>query len=808
MSIRADLRYALRSLRRTPEFSITALLTIGAGIGAVTAMFSVALAVLLRPLPVVDQDRLVLIRKEAPRDRSLRPFPHTDIAGFLQHSGAVERTAGVQYDGAFPYVVSRGGEPFNLMGSMVSAEFFEVLGVRPAAGRLLDRRDAAPDAPAVIVISYALWQRRFGGDPGIVGSTLSFDTPATIVGVAAPGFEYPARVEMWFPLQLTPDVVATREYQPFSILARLRPGASIESVRRDAVAYVRQTDALESPAQARGLRSVVLPFEEAVLGDVRPSIEILCGAVLVLLLTAWSNVANLLLMRGAARSGEIALRSALGADRSDLLRPLLAEAALLALGGAVLAVPVADWTVAGLIAIAPPEIPRLEGVGLGSWTPAMVAGLAGLTMVVVGLGPAVWSARLRDGRLGSAARDRGAAPAARGVRSALVVCQVGLALLLTAGAAVLAVSLRRLHQADMGFAVDSLSLVKVGLPAGIYDDPDRHLAVFEDLAHRVSAGRGVLGATPVILSPFVGVGGWDAGFALEGQDAGTAATNPTLNLEVVAPSYFETLAVPLRRGRGFDATDRKGSTPVTVISERLARRLWAGEDPIDRRIKLGGLASDWPWLEVVGVAGDTRYRNLESPPLTIYVPYSQTRNPALRPTYLAVRSRWDPGAILVQVRAAARETDPGVIVSESASITELRARPLARPRLLASLAAAFAVLALGLAAVGVYGMVAMLVVQRTHEFGVRMALGAQPGNIRRLVLAQGMGHAAAGILIGLMVWVAASRILRSVIYGLTPMDPLTLTAAAALLLAAAGVAAYFPARRATRVSPAIVLKSE
>ena len=252
--------------------------------------------------------------------------------------------------------------------------------------------------------------------------------------------------------------------------------------------------ALESPAQARGLRAVVLPFEEAVLGEIRPSIEILCAAVVVLLLTAWSNVANLLLMRGAARSGEIALRSALGADRGDLLRPLLAEAVLLSLGGALLAVPVAAWTITGLIAVAPPGIPRLEEVGLGVWTPAMVAGLAGLTMVVVGLGPAVWSARLRDGRLGSAARDRGATPAARGVRSALVVCQVGLALLLTAGAAVLAVSLRRLHQADMGFAVDSLSLVKVGLPAGLYDDPDRHLAVFEDLARRVSAGPGVLGA--------------------------------------------------------------------------------------------------------------------------------------------------------------------------------------------------------------------------------------------------------------------------------------------------------------------------
>jgi predicted permease len=808
MPVHADLRYALRALGRTPEFTVTALVTIGVAIGAVTAMFGVVLAVLLRPLPVRDQDRLVLIRKEAPRDRSLRPFPHSDLAGFLQRTRAVEHTAGVQYDGAFPYVVSRAGEAFTLMGSLVSAEFFDVLGVRPAAGRLLDRRDAAADAPAAIVISHEVWQARFGGDPGIVGSTLTFDDPRTIVGVAPPGFEYPGRVEMWFPLQLTPDVVATRDYQPFSMLARLRPGASVDAVRRDASAYVRETEALEPAGHTPGLRSIVLPFEDAVLGETRPSLELLGAAVLVLLLLAWSNVANLLLMRGVARSGEIALRSALGADRGDLIRPLLAEAAVLSLGGALLALPMAEWSIAGLLALAPTEIPRLEAVRLGAWTPAVLAGLALMTMVAVGLGPALWSSRLRGGRVGLVTRDGGAGPAGRRVRSALVVCQVGLALLLTAGAAVLAVSLRRLQQADMGFAADSISLVKIGLPTEVYDNPDRRLAVFDELTHRVRASPGIVGATPVILSPFVGAGGWDASYVAEGQGAMEEKSNPTLNLEVVSPDYFETMGIPLRRGRAFEATDRKDAPRVAIVSERLARRIWGFENPTGKRIKLGGLRSDWPWLDVVGVAGDTRYRWLEEPPLTIYIPYQQTANPALRPTYLAVRSRGEHAGLLPMVRAAAREVDPALLVPESVSISQLRAAPLARPRLLASLAGGFAALALGLAAVGVYGMIATLVVQRTHEFGVRMALGARPGNIRRLVLAQGAAHAVAGIGIGLVAWLAASRLLRGLVFGLTPTEPLTLGAAGVLLLASAGVAAYLPARRATRVSPAVALRSE
>lgn len=806
--LRADLRYALRALRRAPEFTATGVLTLAAGIGAVTAMFSVVLGVLLRPLPVAEQDRLVLVRKEAPRDRSLRPFPNADIAGFLARSPAVERTAGVQYDGAFPYVVRFGADAFSVMGSMVSAEFFEVLGVRPAAGRLFDGRDAEPDAPPAIVISHGLWQRRFGGDSSVVGQTLSFDSPHTIVGVAPPGFEYPARVEMWFPLQLTPEVTATRDYQPFSIVARLRPGASIDAVRRDAATYVRQVEALEPPGNTRGLRAVVLPFEEAVLGNTRASIKILFAAVAVLLLVAWSNVANLLLMRGSARSGELALRSALGADPADLMRPLLAEAVLLALGGAALALPLAYWAVAALIAVAPSEIPRLDGVRLGPWAPAWVAGLAVLTVLVVGVGPAAWSARLRHEELRLGPREGGRTLGGRRVRSALVVCQVGLALLLTAGAAVLAVSLRRLHGTDMGFAADSVTLVKIGLPDGAYDTHERHLALFDELARRVAAVPGVMGVTPVILRPFTGPGGWDVDFVLQDQDPRAATVNPTLNLEVVAPGYFETLGIPLHRGRRFDRTDRSGSMPVAIVSQRLARRLWDGADPIGRRIKFGGLASDWAWLQVIGVVGDTRYRELEEPPLTIYIPFTHTRNPGMLPTYLAVRSPRGPGAILSEVRAAAREIDAGVLVPESASVSQLRAAPLARPRLMAALAGAFAVLALGLAAVGVYGMVAVLVVQRTHEFGVRMALGAQPTNVRRLVLAQGVGHAAAGILVGLVAWLGASRVLGSVVYDVTPTDPVTLAAAAALLLAAAVAASYLPARRATGLDPALLLRSE
>jgi predicted permease len=438
----------------------------------------------------------------------------------------------------------------------------------------------------------------------------------------------------------------------------------------------------------------------------------------------------------------------------------------------------------------------------------MVVGLATITMAVIGFGSAAWAVRTRGEQGGLGARQYIQTSTRHGTRSALVVCQIALALLLTAGAAVLAVSLRDLQRADMGFAADSITLVKIGLPVGAYDAYDRHLAVFEGLAERVAATPGVSGATPVILSPFVGPGGWDASVALEGQGAEAAAANPTLNLEAVAPGYFAALGVPLYRGRKFEVGDGHGSVPVTIVSQRLARRLWVGEDPIGKRIKLEGLASDSPWLEVVGVAGDTRYRELETPPFTIYVPFSQTKNPGLLPTYLAVRSQWGPGAMLETVRTVAHQLDAGLLVSESASVAELRARPLARPRLMAWLAGAFAVIALGLAAVGVYGMVAMLVVQRTREFGVRMALGAQAASIRRLVLWHAGAHAAGGILIGFLVWLPVSRVLRSVIYGLTPMDPITLAGAAALLLAAAVLASYFPARRATRVDPAVVLRSE
>jgi predicted permease len=402
----------------------------------------------------------------------------------------------------------------------------------------------------------------------------------------------------------------------------------------------------------------------------------------------------------------------------------------------------------------------------------------------------------------------GTSPAGRRARSALVVLQVGLALLLTAGAAVLAVSLRRLHAVEMGFAAGSVTLVKIGLPAGAYDTHEGHLEVFDRLARQVAAAPGVAGATPVNISPFTGPGGWDASFVAEGQDARAETSNPTLNLETVAWGYFETMGVPLLRGRGFEGTDRRGSLPVTIVSQRLARRLWGEADPIGRRIKLGGLASDWPWLDVVGVVEDTRYRQLEEPPLTIYIPYRQTANPGLRPRYLAVRSHRDPGAILGEVRAAAREIDAGLLVPESASVSQLRAAPLARPRLMAALAGVFAGLALGLAAVGVYGMIAVLVGQRTREFGVRLALGAQPGAVRRLVLAQGAAHAGVGIAVGLLTWLGVSRVLRSVVYAVTPTDPVTLAGAAVLLLAAAIAASYLPARRATRIDPVQLLRSE
>ena len=806
-----DLRYAIRTLAKSPGFTLVAVLTLAVGIGATTAMFSVTNGVLLKPLPIEEQQRLVLIYMEAPRDKSLRPFAVRDLTALRERSRVFAGVAGVQYDGAFPYVMQDGDRAFSVMTSMVSGEFFRVLGVRPAAGRLIEPADAAAGAEPVVMISYGLWQREFGGDPRVVGRAIREGQDArTIVGVAPRGFVYPKGVEVWVPLQLTPEHVTGGHFQPFSIIGRLRAGATLEQAQGEATAFVRERETAYPRGQLLlGQRAVVEPFRDVLIGGLRDSVLILSGAVGLVLVIAGVNVASLLLIRGVTRQRELAVRTALGAGSGRIARQLLVETGVLAAAGGALGIGLAYGAVRGLVAVAPPQLPRLAEVRVDALVLVFAVVVSIASTLLFGVAPAVWTARARaHPTLRGGARGGGYTRGTRFVRQALVVSQVALALVVVAGAGLLTNSLIRLQHVDMGFDATHLTLVKVAVPRPKYAAVSAWLTFFDQLVERLEAPPGTA-ATPVVLAPFVGAGGWDATVSAEGQGQAAAVENPTLNLEPIAPNYFQTMSMPLRRGRAFTDRDRAGSLPVAIVSEATVRRLWPGQDAIGKRLKFGlPDTMHEPWLTVVGVVGDTRYRELSVAPASIYIPFRQTDSPGQQPSYVAVRSSGPAGAAIRAVHAAAHELDPTVLVAEGDPFTRFLDAPLARPRFDTLLLSGFSLIALVLAAVGLYGTMAAFVGQRTHEIGVRVAIGAQARDVHQLVLSQGLRLAVIGVAIGALGAVATGRALAGMLYEVSPTDPLTLFAGAMLLLVVATVASAVPARRAKKVDPMVALRYE
>ena len=804
-----DLKFALRTLRKAPGFTCVAVLTLALGIGATTAMFSVTNGVLLKPLPIEEQQRLVLFYKEAPRDNSLRPFAVTDLTPLRERSRVFAGVAGVQYDGAFPYVVQAGDRALSVMMSMVSGEFFRVLGVRPAAGRLIEPADAAAGAEPVVMISYGLWQREFGGDPRAVGRVIRLgQDPRTIVGVAPRGFVYPKGAEGWVPLQVTRDMISNR-FAPFSIIGRLKRAATLEQAQAEATAFVRERETAYPPGEILlGQRAVVEPFRDAVIGNLRDSVLILSAAVGLVLVIAGVNVASLLMIRGVARERELAVRTALGAGSSRIARQLLVETGVLAAAGGALGIGLAYGAVRGLVAVAPAELPRLAEVRVDAVVLVFAVAVSMAATLLFGLAPAVWTARapmhptLRGGAQGGRESRR-----TRFIKQALVVSQVALALVVVAGAGLLTSSLIRLQHVDLGLDATHLTLVKVRVPRPKYAAVSRWLTFFDQLVERLEALPGVA-ATPVVLAPFTGAGGWDATVTAEGQGQAAAVENPTLNLEPIAPNYFQTMGIPVRRGRAFTDQDRAGSPPMAIVGEATARRLWPGRDAVGKRLTFGLPDRHEPWLTVVGVVGDTRYRELAVAPASIYIPFRQTDSPGQQPTYLAVRSSAAAGAVIGAVHAAAQELDPMVLVADAHPFTRLLAAPLARPRFDTLLLSGFSVIALLLAAVGLYGTLAAFVAQRTHEIGVRLAIGAQAGDVRRLVLGQGMALACWGVVLGVLTALATAHVLTGVLYDVSPTDPATLAAVTALLLGVALIACYLPARRAMKVDPMMALRAE
>ena len=811
-----DLRLAWRGLRQAKAFTGAAVFTLAAGIAGTTVMFALIQGVLLRPLPVREPDRLIVAWTRVRSTGATHwPFQASDIDVISGESRVLESVAGISYYDPSPFVAVENESATYISGAAVAGDFFRVIGVPPILGRVLNRADDVVGAENVLVITHGLWQRRYGGSREVIGRRMTVsERPFTIVGVMPPDVECPRGVEAWMTVAASASTVSNPAFREgilrdVDLIARLRPGATIEQARSELQGLTSRLEADAPPDSVRGLTPVVRSYEDAVVGDVRPALLVLFGSVGLVLLIASANVANLLLLRGEARRPELAVRASLGAGPGRLARQMLAESLVLALAAGVLGLGVTWWSLQALIAFVPDGLPRVDSIRLDAGVVLFTVLVASLTAALAGLVPALSVARadlaahLRSGGRGATGN------AVRLGRRALVVAQVALAVTVVAAAALLTRSLLRLQTVDMGLAKDRLVFVRLDLPKPKYADGARHLQFLKDVVARLEAVPGIAGATPVNTPPFAGTGGWDAPeFTAEGQSADRAASNPSLNLESVHPNYFATLEVTLVRGRAFAETDRRGAPLVAIVSEDVAAHTWPGEDQIGKRLKLGRSASteDWrAWRTVVGVARSTRYRELAARRATLYLPAEQFMVAA---EMLVVRTSSPLALVAGEVRARVRAIDPGVQVTRVSPFRELLRGPLARPRFNAFLIGVFGIAALLLAAVGLYAVVAAYVRQRYTEIGVRVALGATAADVRGLVLGEGLRLAALGAVIGLAVAAVATRGLRALLFEVQPLDPTALLAAALLLVGASTLASYLPARRATGVDPIALLRTE
>jgi predicted permease len=807
-----DLRQAGRGLWRAPAFSLAAVLTLALGTAGTTVMFTLVQGVLLRPLPVREPERLLVAWKENPVAAVAHwPFESREVDVIGRESRLFERVGAVSYYPASPGVVFENGTPRYLSGASVSGTFFEVLGAPPLLGRTLRPQDDVAGAEHVLVLTHAFWRSRYGGAPDVVGRRLTIaDRPFRIVGVMPPDVAYPRGVEAWTTLQAAASTMSNPAFREgllrdVDLVARLRPGVTLEQARSELAGMVTRLESDQSAESLRGQRPVVRSYAEVVAGDVRPAMLALLAAVGLGLLIASANVANLLLLRGEARRPELSVRAALGAGRGRLARQLFAESLLLALAAGALGFGAARVLLPLAVRLAPGGLPRLEAIRVDPVV-ALFAFAVGLAAAgLAGSVPALVATRLDLAReLGGVRQLAGGAAARRG-RRLLVVAQVALAVTIVAAAGLLARSLLWLQTVDRGLAADRLVFVELSALGNEHSAGTRPLPQFlDDVVARLEATPGIDGATPVNTPPFAGTGGWDLPvFSAFGQSLESVERNPALNLEAVHPTYFSTFQVPLVRGRAFTHGDREGTPDVAIVSEDLAARTWPGQDPIGKRLKFGRPDSKEPWRTVVGVARPTRYRELAEPRPTLYLPAPQFMVSA---TTLVVRTTLPLARVAELARACVAAVDPATRVTRLRSFAEHAAGPLARPRFNAFLIGVFGVSALLLAAIGLYAVMAAHVRQRYAELGLRMALGATAGDVRRLVLGEGLRLAAAGAVIGMAGAVAAGRILRTLLFGVTPLDPLSLLGAVALLVAAAALACYLPARRATRLDPLVVLR--
>jgi putative ABC transport system permease protein len=801
-----DLRYGVRTLARSPGVTATAILAMALAIGANTAIFSVVNAVLLRPLPYPDGDRLLSVHQIWETSPGEHDVLSTDDVVELREGATDVMQVAAYFSPVGGFAITGGGEPEQVAGTAMTAETFDVLGVHPALGRAFLPEDDRPGAEPVVVLSHAFWQRRFGGDPGVVGRALSVDSRNhTIAGVMPAGFRFPRDTiaDLW-PI-FRPERSSSRPPYYVSAIARPRAGAAKADVERALQSVTRRIQE-RFPDASADWRLDTAPLKDEMVGNVRPALLILLGAVALVLLIATANIANLLLARATARRKEMAIRAALGATWARLARQVVTESLILAGAGGLFGILLALWGTELLVRLGPRNLPRLQEAGIDLRVLLYTAGMTILSGILFGLAPAARATlvglapALLAGARGTTDR------AGRRLRSLLVVSEFALAVMLLCGAGLLIRSFVRLQDVSPGFDAGGILTASISLPEARYSDGPARSAFFRELVERAGNLPGVRAAAiSMALPPNLLV--MTNPYTIEGRPLPPGRNPPAVAQLLIGGDYFHALGVPLLRGRDFTAADVAAAPQVIIISETMAATLFPGADPIGQRMQLGDPDPASPWVTIVGVAADVKYTGLDrAPEPTMYTPYEQN---LWWPTmYLLVRSSVDPAGLATAVRSQVAALDPLLPVARVRTMDELLGQSVAEPRFRTTLLGIFAAVALLLATVGIYGVLSYTVGQRTQEIGIRMALGARRHDVLALVLRQGIALAGLGVAIGLAAAAALSRVLAGLLFGVGPMDLATFGAVSFLMLAAALLACYVPARRATRVDPIVALRTE
>jgi putative ABC transport system permease protein len=797
-----DLRYAFRQLTKSPGFAAVTILTLALSIGACTAIFSVVNAVLLRPLDYPDPARLVVIR-----ETQLPEFPEFSVSppNYLDWEKQTKSFENLAAYSGSRINLTGDGEPQQLIGVKATARYFDVYGIKPALGRTFLPEEDAPGKNHVVVLSYPFWHRVFGGAADVVGRPIQLNgEPYTVVGIAPLGFGIASKVDAWMPMAFDPKETANdnRGAHYLNVAGRLRPGVTVAQAEAELKVLAAQL-ATQYPDSNKGWGIFMMPLQDYSVRDVRTVLYTLLGAVGCVLLIACANIANLLLARATARHREISIRAALGASRARLVRQLLTESVLLALCGGLAGMLLARWGLDALLALAPANLPRVTDIHLDAGVLVFSLALSVITGLVFGIAPAWLAARadvneaLKQGSRGSTeggARGR--------LRSALVVIEVTFALMLLGGAGLLARSFMQLAHVDPGFTPENATVLRLSLPQKKYALPEQQTAFADALLERMKTLPGVQAAGLTHSMPLVS--DYVLGFNIEGRPAIAPSDLPSTNYYAVTPEYFRAMGIRLVRGRIFTARDDAKAPRVAIINETMARQHFPNEDPIGKRINITNGPDTW--REIVGIVGDIKQYGVDKATSNqSYEPFAQVPFSSLN---VVIRTSGPPAALLGAIRPTVYAVDKDQPIGAIRPLEEIMADSIARQRFAMTLLTVFSLVALVIAAVGIYGVMAYSVVQRTGEFGIRMALGAQQRDVLRLVLAQGGRLVGLGLIIGLAATLAASRAMGSMLFNTSAQDPLTLGTITLLLAAVALVACLLPASRATKVNPIEALRAE